>query len=415
MKLPGRLNLKRSIWWYLGSFLVTLGSLAIVAYLVYKNRQALLEVKDNISIWPFLAAFPLFCLGELLASLAWGRIMNDLTTPLPMRRHQMIFVVTHAARRLPGTVWHVIGRVAWYDRLGISKAVTTFANVLETVLILWSGLVLAVLIIPFAYPAQSRNAWIYLAGLVITGVVIHPRFMRWILRRTGHGEQAASLTYRKVLVWLVFYLAIWLNGGAILFLVIRGIYPIPLSLLPLSVAAWCLTGVAGTLVLLLPSGLGVGEATLSLILSTQIPSAIAVAAALLMRLLLTVLEFLFAAVVFFFSDFRKSSLTPNPSPLDRRSPLTGRGEQNHLPPGPDLAAASPPSPPTRGAEGDGNMLGHEQLSIERHPSPRQGRGAGGEGEPPNPTQHPAARHPSPRQGRGTGGEGDTPPPNTHEQ
>jgi len=293
---------KRNIWWYLGSAAITLVSLAVVVRLVVNNLDTLLEARNNLRIWPLLLTIPIFALGELLASTVWAKIMNDLTTPLPMIRHQMIFVVTHAARRIPGTVWHVIGRVAWYERLGISKAVSVLANVLETVLMIWSGLILSALLLPFISQARQFALWQFLVGIVLSGLVLHPKVLYLILSRFGQGEQAKNLHYSRVLGWLAYYLFIWLIGGSVLYLLINTIYPLPLTILPVCVGAWAITGVAATIVLVLPSGLGLSEATLGLLLSTQVPSSIAVTAAILMRVLLTILEFLFAAIMFSFRE-----------------------------------------------------------------------------------------------------------------
>jgi hypothetical protein len=277
------------------------------------NLDTLLAARDNLRIWPILLTVPVFFLGELLSSIAWARIMNDLTTPLPALRHQLIFVVTHAARRIPGTVWHVIGRVAWYERLGISKAVSVLANVLEMVLMIWSGLILSVLLLPFISQARQFSAWQFIAGIVLSGLVLHPRVLHFILARFGQGEQAKKLPYTRVLGWLGYFLLIWLIGGSILYLLINAIYPVPITVLPLCIGAWAITGVAATIVLVLPSGLGLSEATLSLLLSTQVPSSIAVTAAILMRVILTVLEFLFAGIVLGFRE-RLGLTTPEPSP-----------------------------------------------------------------------------------------------------
>lgn len=315
MTLPGRLRNKRSIWWTLGGIAITFISLYVIARLITNNLDALLAIRDNLRLWPILLTIPIFALGELVSSFVWSRIMNDLTKPLPSIQHQIIFVVTHATRRIPGTVWHVVGRVAWYERLGISKAVSLLANVLETVLIIWSGLIISVLLFPFLSPTQQFSLWWFIIGIALSGLVLHPRVLQFILARFGQEERVKDLHYRRVLGWLVYYLFLWLIGGVSLFLVINAVYLLPISYLPACIDAWAITGVAASVVLLLPSGLGLSEATLSLLLATQVPSSIAVTAALLMRVIFTLMEFLFAGVVFILRErIGLGSIEPPASP-----------------------------------------------------------------------------------------------------
>jgi hypothetical protein len=320
---------RRGLGWWIASGLLTLLSLAILTRLVAKNLDTLVLIRQTWSPWPLLLTFPVFCIGELVGSLAWGRIMNDVAPPRPLRQHAAVFMVTHAARRLPGSVWHIVGRIAWYERLGIRKGLTAFANVLENLLVLWSGLVLALLFIPFFYPEQRAQLPLLGGGVLLSALLMHPRLLRAVLRRLGETEGLEQITYRRVLAWLSFYLVLWLVGGTILFLALRGVYRVETSIWPLCVAAWCITGVLGTLILLIPSGLGLQEASLGLILSTQVPSAIAVAAALLMRILLTGFELLFAVLVFSFPGTRSMardgfgdlSASPKPEP-PRETPIS---------------------------------------------------------------------------------------------
>ncbi len=298
MKIIKSIKLKRSIWWYLISAAITIISVAVMYRLYFKNLDTLMDIRHQINLWPIALTFPIFFLGEILASLAWGKMMNDLTSPMPISRHQIIFIVTHAGRRIPGTVWHVIGRVFWYERLGISKRVTTFVNVLETVMLVWAGLIMTILLFPFVAESQTDKFWFFLGGILLSTGLMHPRFLKFVLQRFEKSEQIERLTFKAIITWLFFYLLLWLVGGTILFLILKALFTVPLSFWPTCVAAWSFTGVAATLVLILPSGLGLTEATLSLLLSTQIPSSIAVEAAILARILLTLYEFFFALVIF---------------------------------------------------------------------------------------------------------------------
>jgi uncharacterized membrane protein YbhN (UPF0104 family) len=294
--------LKRNWIWVLISVGISLLSIFLLYRLITPNLDVLVEVRNNLRLGPLLLTFPVFCLGLAVSSLVWGRMMNDLTDPLPISQHQIIYIVTHAARRIPGSIWHVFGRIAWYERLGIRKGVTAFTNVLETVLIILSGLVMTAIFLPFLTTNSGVSFWQILVWISLGLLAIHPRLIKAIMIRLGQDNPPKTITYRLVLGWFVHYLLIWLVGGTILFLIIQALFGTTLSLWPICVAAWCVAGVAGTLILLLPSGLGLSEATISLLLAAHIPSSIAVAAAIIMRIIMTGYDILFALLLFILRD-----------------------------------------------------------------------------------------------------------------
>lgn len=290
-------NLKHNPIWYLVSIGITLACFYLLYRLIIPNLDSLLAVRNNFQIGPILLTIPVYFTGLYAASIVWGKMMNDLTTPLPMRQHQNIYIVTHAARRLPGSVWHVLGRIAWYERLGIRKGITAFANVLETVLIVLSGLVIVAVFFPLLTNKSGIALWQLGLGIGIGLLAIHPRFIQLIMKKLGQEPASHKISYPLVFKWFIYYLVIWLTGGTVLFLIVQAMNPVPLSLWPVCIVIWCTAGVAGMLIIILPSGLGLNEATISLLLALHIPSSIGVAAAIIIRILLTLYEFIIAAVL----------------------------------------------------------------------------------------------------------------------
>ena len=305
-----RLKRRRTVWGTLFGICITLLSIVILFLLFKANLDDLLGLVRQISFLPLLVTLPVYILVLYGSSLAWSRIMNDLRVKLPSRQHQLIYVVTNAAKRIPGSLWHVVGRVAWYNQLGISKRLTTLANVLEYVLVLLSGMVLSLFLFPTVTRLQAGAILLFCAGILVSAILLNPRLLVAVLKRLGQELPGDDLRYKTVVFWLLRYIPIWLGGGIILFFIIRSLYPITLSQFPACLAAWAIAGVSGLLILLLPSGFGLTEATLSLLLSTQIPSSIAVASALIMRILLTFYEFLFALLFYFL----RNRIIPPPLP-----------------------------------------------------------------------------------------------------
>ncbi len=309
---PGSSKKKRSPWWYLGSAAITLASIAILSRMIFTNLDTLLALRQSFRAWPLLLTLPVFFITEFLSSLAWGKIMNDLTRPLPMRLHQAIFFVTHAARRIPGTIWHVIGRVAWYERLGIGKSISAFANVVETVLLILSGVIVSLILFPFIATIEEGQFWLILGSALLSTALLHPGMIRFAMNKLGQQQYSQTLNTKKVLVWFATYPLLWILGGLILYLTITGLTPIPTTLIPVCIAIWSIAGVTGMLMVLLPSGFGLSEATMSLLLAPYVSPGVAVAAAVLMRILLTAYEFFFAGIALTLRERFVKSVEINP-------------------------------------------------------------------------------------------------------
>ncbi len=293
--------MKSRVWRILLGGVITAISFGIMGALLYLNRETLLSSLGDMRVGLLLAAFPIFLVGEFLGAIAWTRMMNSLAPGLGRWEHMRIFIVTHAARRIPGTVWHIVGRVAWYDRLGVPKRISTLGSVMETVLIIWSGLIIALAITPFTIGANSGLVGVLAAGILLSAALLHPRLLQAVLRRIGVHPEQDQITYGALLSWLAIYIALWLVGGTILYQMLLALWPVSPEMWAVSIGAWSLAGVTGMLIQLLPSGLGISEATLSLVLAAFVPSSIAVAAAIVMRVILTLFEFAVALLVYWAS------------------------------------------------------------------------------------------------------------------
>jgi uncharacterized membrane protein YbhN (UPF0104 family) len=113
----------------------------------------------------------------------------------------------------------------------------------------------------------------------------------------AHGELCGRThEHRSLLQCVALYVPIWLSSGGILAVLVGAMYSLPLSELPPVFVAQCAGGTLGMLVLLLPSGFGLNELAISVILSTVIPGPAAVLAALAMRVITTANDLLWSAL-----------------------------------------------------------------------------------------------------------------------
>ena len=283
----------RQILRVMGPFAI-LGSGLLLGWTVWHNRELLLSYPWRIRVWVVPLSLAVYSLDLGLAVYSWGRIINRLSgRQLTFRRHFKIYAATNFSRRLPGAVWYIAGRAALYEQDGIAKGVISLASFIEVILIALSSILCYFLAWPLG--GSGWGGWpLLLMGLVAGLALIHPRVMGSLWRRLGQPE-ATKLHYRDMLTWLLLYVLVWAVGGVTLYSVMAGLHPLSWSALPHIVRAWSLSGAAAVIAFFSPSGLGIKEVTLTLLLGPVIPVPLSAIVALLMRLLLTIYELLWAA------------------------------------------------------------------------------------------------------------------------
>jgi len=270
---------------------------SILGYSLYKNWTALAAFQWEINYFQMALSFIFYTFDLTLAVLGWSLIVNKLAGFSNLRKNLKIYCYSNIARRLPGTVWHIVGRAYLYEQQGIAKSVISIGSLLEMVLIILSGVFTYFLFLPFLSPISAlRNPLPLVAILLLGLLLIHPVTLRAILKRFARAKAPYDLRYRDTLAWLGIYIMVWTVGGLVLYSAINVFYPLPLTQLPGVIGAWTLSGVAASLVFLIPGGLGIRELTLSFFLSHYIPTPLAIVVALGMRVGLTVYEAFWAAV-----------------------------------------------------------------------------------------------------------------------
>lgn len=269
--------------------------IVFVIHSLYSEGSTLLARLTHVNPLGIGLSFVLYSFALALAALGWSAIASRITNVKNLRRHIKVYCYTNLARRIPGFLWYVAGRAYLYRRDGVNLIPISSASAIEMILIILSGLI-SYLVWGLSYwPAHL--SWGLVLGIGVGLVAVHPRVFRWVLGKLGYADTVGYIRYRDVSSWLIIYASIWLLGGLTLLSVIYAIQPVDLTQSPGIIAAWSLSGAVSTLVVFLPAGLGVREATLSVLLLPFIPAPLAVTVALIMRVLLTLYEIVWAIVV----------------------------------------------------------------------------------------------------------------------
>jgi len=234
---------------------------------------------------------------------AWRAVLADLGSPLPQAAGMRVFFLGQLGKYLPGSVWPVLAQMELGRDYEVPERASAAAFVVFVLLILGTGLALAVPSIPLlSHGAHSPlSAWWALGALVVAVVVATPpvlnRLLALALRLARRQPIPAPLSAAgigraagwAVISWTcyglhVFVLASALGSGhgAVLLLQSAGAFA----------AAWC----AGFLLIAAPAGAGVREAVLVLLLGAAIGRSQATVIAVLSRLLFLLADLGWAAV-----------------------------------------------------------------------------------------------------------------------
>lgn len=286
------LGSRRIRWLMTGLIIVFSG--VILGWMLWHDLPTLLTYRWKLQALPLILGFAIYTLDLLLAVLGWSIIMGQLAHPLEFREHFRIYCVTLVAGLIPGAPWHLVGRVALYKRLGVNGSVTGVAAGLEIILIIVSG-ILSSALIGFSLPENLQQYLVWMGLVLVIGLgLMHPSVVRKVLQWLGHTQAAVRLRYHDMLLLLGLYVLVWGVGGCVLYMTILALYPLPWTQLPGVIGAWGLSGVVASLIFFSPTGFGIKEITLSLLLALFIPAGLAVVIAILMRLYLTAAEFVWA-------------------------------------------------------------------------------------------------------------------------
>ena len=269
-----------------------IAGLALVALVLYFVGARVAGVWDEIRrqafqvrLAPLVLAWVVLLGAFAWFSVAWRLVLGRLGYARPLRELAPIWYRAQLAKYMPGFIWHVAGRAAGGQRLGIPWPVTILSTALESVL-----LVVAALLFTAVTAALSGQAlpvpgggWTILGLLALVPLLFHHRVLDLVLRRLG-GEAAPRLPLPTLLPLLGAYLLVWVLAGAGFVLLMSAFHPVPVVDWPLLGGIFSLSWAIGFLAVFAPGGIGFREGAMLWMLDTRVPAEVAAVVVLAARL-----------------------------------------------------------------------------------------------------------------------------------
>ena len=268
---------------------------------VFKGYDALPEGAVSIQFGGLLQSSMILAFAYLLRAWVWCDIARAFGAEVRRRDGMRLYLASQAGRYLPGKVWIVAGAGVLGERYKIPGRISMTATLVSVLLNQSVGLLVALGALgmigfdpatEFQYPIFVGLMLLFSSFMMSP---LFPRLLKELARRTGR-----TLTFpeRPFSPWSALrivntFFGVWLLFGWGFLLLLRATFqfPIDLNVLEASsvLAAAC---IAGFLVLLAPSGLGVREAVLAILLTPVLGAAGAAIASGITRLWMTIVELL---------------------------------------------------------------------------------------------------------------------------
>ena len=277
--------------------------IAVIFYFLarnlYINWNKIAEYNWRINYYFLVFSWLLSVGGGFLIALGWNLILRVLGGRLSHKRALKIFFVTDLAKYIPGKVWTMVGKVYMCKEEGVPVAVTSTSVVIQPLIQVISGLLIFLLSLPFWTKTSDfmNNLYLFFLLIPLGLLLLHPAIMtrplNFVLRKLKQKPIELKIKYSHILSILLLWCGLWVLTGITYYFLIISVHPFPLLNLPVTIGIFAIAGVSQFLT---PSGIGVLEGMLTVLLGLYFPIPVAILIALLVRVWKTVSELVCVAI-----------------------------------------------------------------------------------------------------------------------
>ena len=287
--------------------------LALFVYQVKKNWAELTAQTFQWNPWLLALAFLGFMLQELSYGLIWRAVLARLGSHLGLRACLRIYLASEFVRYIPGNVWHVLTRILWVGKYGVSRPVAFTSMAIELITKLAAGLLVFSVSLLFWRDYGAIGSLLHGPLVDILGVAsifalligLHPRVLHgvlnWLLRTLKRDPVQLTLRYSDILLITLAWCSSWFVAGCAFYVLLLALWPdAPLVALPICIGMYAFAWDIGFVSFITPSGLGVREAAIVglFALALPLPAGLATVLALLSRFVTTIAEVVCVSIAY---------------------------------------------------------------------------------------------------------------------
>lgn len=257
---------------------LTLLALLYLCLLLALGFRELREIEWAVYLPLLFLSLPIYLASLLCQAIVW--LMLILRLRQPSASDLYIFFQSILMRRLPGSIWHWLGRNDYYMRHHqLPAKMVTLASFLEWCLIAITGFL--------AYGVWSTLPWLArgaivaatLAALLYIAFSWHSNRPPWVRLSIGLG-------------WSGLLVASWSLGGWIFYLLSAATETSMPVTLQAAQSIWTLAGAISSVTILFPSGLGIQELSLATLNLRFMPLTLTAILAVVLRIIFSIADLL---------------------------------------------------------------------------------------------------------------------------
>src|SRR6266487_1934742 len=290
----------------------------VVASLLYKIRDwgdwnELIASVHQWNYWLLALSFLGFILQEMSYGLIWQAVLRRLGHHLPLLLCLRIYLASEFVRYIPGNVWHVLTRILWVGKYGVSRPVAFASMAIELITKLAAGMLVFSISLLFWHDYGAIGSLLHgplvdilgIASILALLIGLHPRVLNgvlnWLLHKLKRDPVQLTLRYSDILIITLAWCASWFVAGCAFYVMLLALWPdAPLVALPICIGIYAFAWDIGFVSFITPSGLGVREAAIVglFALALPLPAGLASILALLSRFVSTIAEVVCVSIAY---------------------------------------------------------------------------------------------------------------------
>ncbi|MGO3884902.1 MAG: lysylphosphatidylglycerol synthase transmembrane domain-containing protein [Mycetocola sp.] len=276
-------------------------ALGLGVWAVWKQWDDIRVALSQVNVWLIVLAGVVSAAYVWCTMLSWRRILRDLGSPISIGAATELFGVSQIGKYIPGGVWNIVAAAEIGTAHHIPRRRSVTAMAIAVLVSLVSGLAIGSTAFLFApSPELQRWGWVVFAAIPLLIALVPPvlnRLIAVVFRLTKRPPLETPLSTRGVIGSVVWALIGWALAGVQVWILVVGLgATLSPELLWLSIAGYALAWSAGFLFIVAPAGVGAREAVLAATLAGGVSSAVVLTVVLLSRVLLTLVDLIFAAI-----------------------------------------------------------------------------------------------------------------------
>ena len=246
------------------------------------------------NIFHLIISFLFLLLNFLVFVEGWRRIIFSLGGIIKYNEAFWVMSASQTAKYVPGGIWFAIGRVYLAKSPNLKSETIAASIIIETIMTFIVGILLFLIAVAFTGQKTIISYLFIIPVLALFLMLTYPpvlnKVMNLALLILKRPAIHISIPYLRLLGLSIYFLGLWVAQIIGFFFLINSICPVSASKIFNLTAAYTLSWMSGFVVILAPSGLGVREGMMSLLLSSFITSPLAIAISFLSRIWITFFE-----------------------------------------------------------------------------------------------------------------------------